>query len=235
MRKIETTIFIPAETEIESNINRVTETLVGVQNIGSSASSSASSRKTVVLDVRSDIYGLGATLYHLLTGHRPQQKAIEVIPLSEKEFSPRIAEIINKAMNPNPDLRYQTAEEMLFDLNHLHESDPRTKRHKRISFVAGLSLTTLLGLGVFASFVGLKQMEWIQSSYAFSEYSANALLDGDIPQAINYSLQALPDQDSIFIPPYTSQAKKALADALGVYDLSDGTSLLKRLHYHQKR
>lgn len=66
---------------------------------------SVSSVKRIVPDVRSDIYSLGASLYHLLSGVRPARSAVEVTPLSEKRFSPRIVEIISKAMQPNPDLR----------------------------------------------------------------------------------------------------------------------------------
>ena len=82
---------------------------------------SVSSTKKIVPDVRSDIYSVGATLYHLLSGQRPAKNAMEVTPLSDKEFSPQIVKIISRAMNPNPDLRYQTADEMLEDLSHLQK------------------------------------------------------------------------------------------------------------------
>ena len=101
-----------------------------------SASKSSASVKKIVPDVRSDIYSVGATLYHLLSGRRPAKNATEVIPLSDKEFSAQIVRIISKAMNPNPCLRYQTAEEMLADFSHLHENDSRAKRMKRSNRIA---------------------------------------------------------------------------------------------------
>ncbi|MDA6987384.1 hypothetical protein OSM86_25845, partial [Escherichia coli] len=73
------------------------------------------SKRVIVPDVRSDIYSTGATLYHLLSGIRPARDAREVAPLSAEEFSPQIVHIITKSMEPNPDHRYQTAEEMLYD------------------------------------------------------------------------------------------------------------------------
>ena len=88
----------------------------------------SSSIRKKVPDVRSDIYSLGATLYHLLSGEKPEKNALKVEPLSEQKFSPQIVRIISKAMNPNPDLRYQSADEMLYALSHLHENDIRTKR-----------------------------------------------------------------------------------------------------------
>jgi WD40 repeat protein len=191
-----------------------------------SDSSKSSSRKVVVPDARSDIYSLGATLYHLLSGKRPAKKATEVIPLYDKrfnkEFSPQIAAIIAKSMNPNPDLRYQTADEMLYAFTHLRENDPRTKRRRRIIAATYTTLTILLAGGIFTTFVGLKRIERVQAALTLAGDSQKALQAGEKELAIKYALEALPEEKNIFTPQYTSQAKRALADALGVYDLSDG-------------
>lgn len=183
---------------------------------------SSSSTKKIVPDVRSDIYSVGATLYHLLSGQRPAKNAMEVAPLSDKEFSPQIVKIISKAMNPNPDLRYQTADEMLEDLSHLHENDSRTKRLKRNNLIASILIAVLLVIGASTTFVGLKRMQVIESWLKLAEYSQTALADGDSISALDYALQALPTDKSIFTPAYIPEAQKALTDALGVYDLSDG-------------
>ena len=91
----------------------------------------SSKTRIMVPDVRSDIYSVGATLYHLLSGKRPARHAKEVEPLSQEEFSSQIVAIISKAMNPNPDLRYQTADEMLNAFAQLHSNDVRMLRWKR--------------------------------------------------------------------------------------------------------
>lgn len=182
----------------------------------------SSSKKIVVPDTRSDIYSLGATLYHLLSGYRPAKDATKVEPLSGAEFSPLLVQIITKAMNPNPDLRYQTAEEMLYALTHLRQNDPRTKKHKRNAIIVSSILILALLAGSFTSFVGLKRMEMTQKSLTLAEYSQNALSNGDPGLAVKYALEALPTQKSVFVPPYTPTAQKALADSLGVYDLDDG-------------
>ena len=77
--------------------------------IPGNSGSSSSGQRTVLLDVRSDIYSAGATLYHLFTGRRPATDAKEVEPIGRDEISPASAAILRKAMDPDPDLRYQTA------------------------------------------------------------------------------------------------------------------------------
>lgn len=183
---------------------------------------SSSSTKKIVPDVRSDIYSVGATLYHLLSGQRPAKNAMEVVPLSDKEFSPQIVKIISKAMNPNPDLRYQSADEMLEDLTHLHENDIRTKRLKRNNLIATILIAVLLIIGASTTFIGLKRMQLVESWLKLAEYSQKALAEGDSTLALDYALQALPTNKNMFTPAYIPEAKKTLTDALGVYDLSNG-------------
>ncbi len=186
-----------------------------------SVMATSSFKKIVIPDARSDIYSLGATLYHLLSGKRPKKNATEVEPLSTEDFSPLIVSIISKAMNPNPDLRYQSAEEMLYDFRYLRENDPRTKKKKRIFKFTSVSLAGLMIIGVFTSFVGLKRMESVQKALTFAEYSQNAIEKGDTDLAVEYALQALPIDKDIFNSDYIAEAKKALADSLEVYNLSD--------------
>lgn len=186
-------------------------------------------RRKIRPDVRSDIYSTGATLYHLLSGRRPAKDALEVAPLSEMEVSPQIARMIAKAMAPNPQDRYQTASEMLWDLEHLRENDIRTIRHKRRVKTTVAALAVMFLLGGLLTFTGLKQMERAQAAgKAAAEMAEQALSavsgsesayrNGDIPGAIRLAMDALTLESS----PYEATAQKALTDALGVYDLSDG-------------
>ncbi|MDR2088940.1 MAG: PQQ-binding-like beta-propeller repeat protein, partial [Clostridiales Family XIII bacterium] len=207
------------ETMASSAAPPFAETPSGVR---AQSSSGVSSRRKVVLDVRSDIYSLGATLYHLLTGQRPATTATEVNALSPGECSPRIVEIINRAMAPDANLRYQSAEEMLSAFNRLHESDPRAKRHRRRRLVAGVLLAAAFLASGLASFAGLGRMEQTQSAYASAERAANVLAAGDVAGATRLALEALPEKSGFFAPPRAPLAQSVLADALGVYDLSDG-------------
>lgn len=85
-------------------------------------------------DPRSDIYFLGCIYYNMLIGRWPlseprdrnqrlgKRRFIEVLPVQDvdKTIPRSVAVVVNKAMQLNPDRRYQTPSEMLFDLGLAH-------------------------------------------------------------------------------------------------------------------
>lgn len=203
---------------------------------------SARRSRKIVPDVRSDIYSVGATLYHLLSGRKPARDAPAVVPLTAAEASPPIAAILAKAMRPNPELRYQSAAEMLEAFRRLHEDDPRTKALRRQARVTAGVLSALFLSGAVCGFTGLRQLERLQAearlaaeqaeeaertekeALAAVSGSEEALRRGDKPNAVRLAAQAL-QMDSR----YAARAQAALTDALGVYDLTDGLKLHRRI------
>ena len=177
-----------------------------------------------ILDARADIYALGATLYHLLTGRRPAPRAADVLPVDsypDRAVSPALAAVIQKAMAPDPDKRYQSADEMRRALLRLHPDDPRAKRHRRAMAASFAAIAALLLLGGALTYVGLRQMERSQTALALSERSARALRDGDTLRAVTLALDALPELGPLD-PPDSAAAQRALAAALGLYDMDAG-------------
>lgn len=182
---------------------------------------STSVKKVTVPDARSDIYSVGATLYHLLSGRRPASAVNGVEPLSYKEFSPMLVDIVKKAMEPDPDNRFHTAEEMLKALEGLWKNDPRTKRQRKRLMTAGAVLSAMMIVGGINTFIGLKQMERTQAAQVLASASSDALSRGDVQGALDRALEALVDDPGLFDIPYTADAQLALTNALGIYDMSD--------------
>ena len=62
---------------------------------------------------RSDIYSLGAAMYHILTGKRPSERAPEpVVPSKSRQSSKDIECIINRAMRRDPSERFADASKL---------------------------------------------------------------------------------------------------------------------------
>lgn len=103
-------------------------------------------------DARTDIYSLGATFYHLLTGKSPDKRPYGFVPVRElnPKLSRGIEHILDKCVQSEPDARYQSADELLDDLDHIYRYDLAWKKYQntkriRIAVIAAM-LTTSIGL-----------------------------------------------------------------------------------------
>lgn len=102
-------------------------------------------------DARTDIYCLGATMYHLVTGHNPCTPPYEMYPIRQwnPNLSSGLEEIITKCTQRNPDDRYQSCAELLYALDHYKDLDIENKRVQSIKwkvFLTSLILTVVLGI-----------------------------------------------------------------------------------------
>ena len=109
---------------------------------------------TAQTDARTDIYSLGVTMYHLLTGKSPYEPPYQFVPARQlcPQLSRGVEYILGKCVQPEPADRYQSVEELLFDLDHSYRFDKawqKCQRAKRIR-VAVLALMTAASLGLMA-------------------------------------------------------------------------------------
>ncbi len=105
-------------------------------------------------DARTDIYCLGATLYHLVTGHNPSEPPYEIMPITKwnSKLSTGLERIIQKCTQKNPVDRYQTAKELRYELEHYHDLETQALRQYRrrlAVFFAVLGLCVVCALSGF--------------------------------------------------------------------------------------
>lgn len=113
-------------------------------------------------DARTDIYCLGATLYHLITGHSPAEPPYEIKPLSYWNSSyagSGLEYIISKCCQQDPDARYQNCAELMYDLEHVEEVDYQTIRSRKMkwtAFLASVLVFLLCVAGMLGAMAGKK-------------------------------------------------------------------------------
>lgn len=113
------------------------------------------------LDQRSDIYSLGATLYHLITGQRPPklpETQLPPIPLDLPNFDEALISIVNKMTHYDPRERYQTAQEVYDDLINIKKLDKRYRKFKRSRLVTNVVFPVLMVIAVVLGTAGYLQM-----------------------------------------------------------------------------
>jgi len=108
-------------------------------------------------DARTDIYCLGATMYHLITGHNPSTPPYEMYPI--RQWNPMLSsgleEIITKCTQRNPNDRYQSCAELLYALENYEQFDVENKKVQNLKWKTFLA-STIAFLVMLVATIGLK-------------------------------------------------------------------------------
>jgi serine/threonine-protein kinase len=202
----ETTELLTDETEIMDTLYSDTES-IAERIIGRG------------VDERSDIYSLGATLYHLLTGVKPQYRFESIKPISKCDItvSEGFAHIIEKMMELLPDQRYQNGTELLYSLNHIYELDSGYKAFQRKQKTKKLAVVLVYVL----SFIMIGGGVFLINKEKNAAYNRDVDSAGDYIEAGNFDMAGSAIDQAIELIPnridaYSKQA--TLFYTMGNYD-----------------
>lgn len=173
-------------------------------------------------DVRSDIYALGMTMHHLLTGVDPRTgEPYAPVRQWNPELSEGIEAIIDKCVQPAAENRYQSCAELLYDLEHPELPTKGYKRRQKrqlavFSTFMGLSVLMLLS-GIVCNLLAARQ----------NNNTYDALIS--IMDSTSLSEKISSYKQAIAIYPYDVRAYSNMLEAYeneGVFSLSESEQFL---------
>ncbi|WP_416200682.1 MAG: non-specific serine/threonine protein kinase [Thermocaproicibacter melissae] len=158
-------------------------------------------------DARSDIYALGMTMHHLLTGVDPRPADYVYKPIRQwnPELSGGLERIIDKCTALDPDDRYQNCSELMYALEHYEEIDDqyRKKQKKKLAtFLIAFGFAVITALGGVGCRFAAKQIN--SSNY-------DALLS--VADSTDYEKKVASYRQAISIYPYDPRAYEKLLEA----------------------
>ncbi|MBQ7147198.1 MAG: serine/threonine protein kinase [Pseudobutyrivibrio sp.] len=115
-------------------------------------------------DARTDIYCLGTTIYHLVTGKNPSEPPYEIrdIRYWNESLSKGLEQIVSKCTQLDPEKRYQSCTEVLYALEHYDELDEAYRSKEKIKlgiFAVVAALSIVSGIGSATSYIHANQIK----------------------------------------------------------------------------
>ena len=149
-------------------------------------------------DARTDIYCLGATMYHLITGHNPALPPYEMYPI--RQWNPMLSsgleEIILKCTQKNPDDRYQSCAELLYALDHYQDLDIENKKVQSLkwkTFIASVILTLVMLLGTVGFTIALSMQTSSTYEY-YMDQAGNSMNEEESAQMYKNAIETDPSR-----------------------------------------
>lgn len=126
-------------------------------------------------DARTDVYCLGVTLYHLVTGKNPCEPPYEIMPIRtiDPKLSSGLEVVIQKCTQMNPDDRFQSCAEVLYALEHLEEFDGRYRKKQKsklAGFIAAAACTLIMAAAGIGCHFGYLATISAQANDIIKEY-----------------------------------------------------------------
>lgn len=147
-------------------------------------------------DARTDIYCLGMTLYHLLTGQDPCRNLISdtSIRTVNPALSRGLDSIIRKCTAHQPEDRYQSCEELMYDLENYEILEPlyKKKQKRKFSIFIGTLAASVLCVAAGLTFHFAASAK-ASETYNNLLYEASRSVDYDTKISLYEQCMELPD------------------------------------------
>ena len=171
---------------------------------------------TAQTDARTDIYALGVTMYHLLTGKSPYEPPYQFVPA--RQLEPRLSHgveyILDHCVQPEPADRYQSVRELLDDLEHIYKFDKAYQHYQAVKRTRVIILAVM-----FLASVGLMAGGRTEEAEAVLQ---NLVAQGADPIVTEYV------QGEVYLA--QEEYLKAESAFLSALDQAEGTAMRRRCY-----
>ena len=187
-------------------------------------------------DARTDIYNLGATLYHMVTGNNPCDPPYGVHPIREMNpmLSSGLEKILLKCTEDNPAKRYQNCSELIYDLEHYTELDDSYKKKNKRKlglFITTSILTIAAAITSIVGYSGLKKIK-MENYNAYIEAGNDYKVEEDYASAVEEYKKAFEldgsDAEAYdkYIQTYIDASREIKEDGTTPLDLQTGLNVV---------
>ena len=183
-------------------------------------------------DPRTDIYCLGVTLYHLVTGQNPCEPPYELYPIRhwKPELSAGLESIILKCTQMNPQDRYSSCAELIYALQHYEEEDEAYKKQlkRKLKIFVGTLVASVVCVlaGVTCQAISTKM-----NNDDYESYLLRAEKSATYQERVQNCL------DAIYVKPNEIEAYKKLIEAYkedAVFTVDEEAQFKSAINSHLK-
>lgn len=150
-------------------------------------------------DARTDIYCLGATIYHIVTGKNPCEPPYEMRPI--REWNPMLSggleTIILKCTQSNPEDRYQNCSELIYALEHYEELDSGYRKKQIGKLVFWGSMVAAMTVSLMVAAAGHRRIQNTQKQdyRSLIERANTYKINGEYSKASEVYVEAITQVD----------------------------------------